>query len=96
MLSIHASQNLTIDYDGDMRQLVVTVIFHEDQIIGHVPASCPRCEGEVKVRLWELEGPGSRSNTVWMTCGGESPCLLDDEVLRWSRQVVFEGDWEDV
>jgi hypothetical protein len=95
MKAIHTSQNLTIEHDLEQGRLVVTVSFHEEAIVGHAPATCPRCEGTVNVSLWEFEGPGSSNNYVWMTCGEDSRCLLDDEPLRWSKQVVFEDDWSD-
>ena len=57
---------------------------------------CPRCGSQTRVVLWELEGPGGDSNTIWLVCDGEEPCQLDSKPLRWSRPVTFERDWEDL
>jgi hypothetical protein len=96
MTAIHTSRNLRIDYDSETEQYVVTVLFHDESIVGYAPAPCPRCGGRSHLTLWELEGPGSVVNTVWLVCASEPPCMLDNEPLRWSRPVVFEDDWSDV
>jgi len=94
--SIHSSRNLRIDYDPETDRYVVTVQFHEESITGYTAAACPRCNGRSHLTLWELEGPGSNVNIVWMVCANEPTCMLDNEPLRWSRQVKFEDDWSDV
>ncbi|MBN1947582.1 MAG: hypothetical protein JW797_18080 [Bradymonadales bacterium] len=96
MKPIHSSRNLTIEYDPDTERFQVTVRFNEETIVGYAPAPCPRCGSKSHVSLWELEGPGGDSNLIWLTCAADPPCLIDDEVLRWSREVIFERDWEDV
>jgi hypothetical protein len=94
--TIHASQNLAITYETEARRYLVAVTFAGDTIHGEAPGLCPRCGGPTQVTLWELEGPGGESNTFWLTCAAEEPCLLDGRPLRWSVQVKFEGDWEDL
>lgn len=96
MRTVHNSTNLTIEFDTETCLYTLTVRFDEEAIAGHADGPCPRCGGHTRVVLWELEGPGGESNTIWLVCGGEKPCLLDGEPLRWSRPVTFERDWEDL
>ena len=95
-IRIHDSRNLSIDYQPDRARYEVTVRFGDDAIRGHAPAQCPRCGSKSHISLWELEGPGGETNTMWLICAGEPACLLDDEPLRWSTQVDFQADWDDL
>lgn len=96
MTSIHKSRNLTIEYDAEKQSLVVTVTFHDESIVGVAEAVCPKCGGKPTVSLWELEGPGSNVNTIWMVCGETNQCVINDTPLRWATAVDFERDWEDI
>lgn len=96
MTAIHKSRNLTIEYEPDCQSLVVTVTFHDESIVGVAEAACPKCGGKPSVSLWELEGPGSDVNTIWMVCGEANQCTIDNEPLRWAVAVDFERDWEDI
>lgn len=96
MPTIHDSKNLSIVYDPEGRRYDVSVTFGGETIAGQAPGECPRCGGPSQVTLWELEGPGGESNTFWLTCASDDPCMLDERPLRWSVQVAFEADWHDL
>jgi hypothetical protein len=96
MRTIHHSRNLTIEFDDDRQLYLFTVRFGDESIAGRAEGHCPRCGSDSEVQLWELEGPGGQANTMWLCCAGDPPCRLDDKVLRWSADVLFERDWDDV
>jgi len=96
METVHNTQNLTIRYDREKRLYHLTVCFDEEAISGEAPGVCPRCGGVTRLSLWELEGPGSNANTIWLVCAEDKPCQLDGHALRWAKDVVFDGDWQDV
>lgn len=96
MRTVHTTKNLTINFDEVDKVFVLTVRFDEDAISGRADGECPRCKGPTRPVLWELEGPGSNGNTIWLVCDTKPACMLDGEPLRWSRDVSFERDWDDV
>ena len=96
MGTVHNSTNLTIEFDRSSMHYTLTVRFGEEAIAGQADGGCPRCGEQTRVVLWELEGPGGDSNTIWLVCDSQKQCMLDGEPLRWSRPVTFERDWEDL
>lgn len=96
MGTVHNSKNLTIAFDSEAFTYKLTVCFDEESISGYAEGACPRCGAQTRVVLWELEGPGGESNTIWLVCDNKPACMLDGELLRWARGVKFERDWDDV
>lgn len=96
MKTIHQSRNLTIDYDSSTQRYIVTVVFGEETVVGTSAGECPRCHASSHATLWELEGPGGDSNTIWLVCAADPPCHRDGKLLRWSVSVEFEDDWGDL
>ena len=94
MRTVHNSTNLTIEFDPESFHYTLTVRFDEEAIAGQAEGACPRCGSETRVVLWELEGPGGDSNTIWLVCDSPQQCMLDSKPLRWARPVTFERDWE--
>ena len=92
METLHRSQNLVIARIPNTTDLTVEVRFPTAIARGTLDGACPRCNGPGVPEQWEIEGPESNHNTVWLRC--EANC--NERETRWTRGTEFDGDWQDV
>jgi hypothetical protein len=92
MKTLHRSQNLVIARADGTTDLTFEVRFPTSVARGTLDAACPRCGGHGIPEQWEIEGPESKHNPVWLRC--EAECKERD--TRWTKGAEFDGDWLDV
>ena len=95
--TLHRSENLSIALIEESAQLEFEIRFSTSSAKGGCDARCPRCQAIGKPSHWELEGPDSRGNTVWMVCPPDDAACKQEvnEGFRWSQTVVFPDGWSD-
>lgn len=93
---MHRSENLVIRQLDDL-SIDVEIRFASSSAKGTAEGRCPRCGGAGRPTHWELEGPDTRGNTLWMACGAEVAACEKDTAgeLTWSVPVDFSGGWDE-
>lgn len=93
---MHRSENLVIRRLDD-RSIDVEIRFASSSARGTAEGKCPRCGGAGRPTHWELEGPDTRGNTLWMACdNADGACENDDTgALTWAVPVDFADGWEE-
>ncbi|TVQ98410.1 MAG: hypothetical protein EA398_13250 [Deltaproteobacteria bacterium] len=87
--TLHRSENLLIAALKD--QIEFEIRFSTSAARGTCDARCPRCGEPGEPAHWELEGPDTRGNTVWMNCARATGCPgNEDGGFTWTQPVVFE------
>jgi len=83
--TLHRSENLTLTRNG--ATVTVDLRFPNSFARGTVDVTCPKCGMIGTPEQWELEGPDSRGNSMWIRCG--DGCA--DRGTRWLRTVSFDA-----
>lgn len=91
--TLHRSENLIIALNE--REVEFEIRFSTSSSRGSSDAVCPRCGAIGEPAHWELEGPDTPGNTVWMNCRRDVECPGAAEGgFTWTQPVQF-ASWEE-
>ena len=93
MDAIHRSENLVIARTAAATQYSVEIRFPTALVRGTLDATCPRCGVRGVPEQWEIEGPETDHNPVWLRCDSDE-CKRRE--TRWTRRVAFPDDWQEI
>ena len=93
MDSIHRSENLVIAATPGTTAVTIEIRFPTALVRGTLDATCPRCGARGIPEQWEIEGPESPHNPVWLRCDSDE---CEARETRWTRRAAFEDDWQEI